>query len=140
MSTPHHQVQIPKLLDITSVKDDRGSLLSVEYSILPFAPQRSYFITARKSEVPRVAHAHKELEQLIFPLEGSWLVEVQRGPGKYKFQLSDMEQALFIPREYWREIYCLSPKGILGLIVSQAYTEQDYIRNFADYVKWLAID
>ena len=128
----------PHFLPHTAYSDHRGELLSLNFQEIPFLPNRIYVISAlTESKTPRVAHAHKKLSQIVFALSGDWELELYYGRKRETFQVIPMSSFLYIPAGYWRYATCGKREGLLGVIASHSYEEDDYIRDFDDYQKWI---
>ena len=63
---------IGKILNLTTIRDSRGSLISLESTKnIPFTIKRVYYLYDLTSSKPRGFHAHRQLEQVIVCMSGS---------------------------------------------------------------------
>ena len=45
-------------------------------------------------------------------------------------------KGLYIPPGYWRVLRNFSPDAVCLVLASEEYDENDYIRNYQDFLKW----
>ena len=124
----------PKLIDIPVHRDARGALAVVE-GVFPV--QRVYFLFDVQAGAARGGHAHKTLTQLFLVPSGSYSVAIRDGLNEAEtFTMSDPSKGLLLPPGYWREIFGFSSGGVCLVLASHIYCEEDYLRDFEQYVKW----
>lgn len=126
-------IDIPKISD----PDGRGNLSVVEKDILPFSIKRVYYLYDVPSDSTRGGHAHKELQQFLIPLSGSFDVVVDDGHRRKTITLNRPYKGLFIPNGIWRELENFSAGAVCLSLVSAEYSEEDYIREYADFKKYV---
>lgn len=116
--------------------DDRGQLVSLEeINDIPFTIKRVYYIYDTKSGVVRGNHAHKNLEQILVCIAGSCKVKLDNGNETKVVNLEKPYEGLYIPNNVWREMYDFSKDAILLVLASEVYIEQDYIRDYDEFLK-----
>ena len=124
-----------KLIELISHGDNRGSLIALEKEHnVPFDIKRVYYIYDTKRGVPRGFHAHEDLEQMLICVSGSCKIKVDNGRQSETYELNTPEQALYIGKMIWREMFDFSQGCVLMVIASQYYNPKEYIR---DYNKFL---
>lgn len=101
-----------------------------------FDIKRIYYIYEFSKENRRGFHAHKELKQVMFCLHGKIQVEFTDGKTKENYILNDPTKILVIEKGYWREFVSLEEGSILCVAASEVYNENDYIRDYEEYLKW----
>jgi len=116
--------------------DDRGILGVLEFSKIPFTPQRVYWISDVPSGVTRGGHAHRKLEQLFVIAKGSVTINLDDGVKTSEFTLTNESEPLQVHAGTWRELIHFSRDAVLIVIASLAYDEKDYIRDYVDFLKW----
>lgn len=115
--------------------DDRGSLVAVESEQdIPFAIKRVYYIFGTKEGVERGSHAHKNLQQLVVAVRGSCTMALDNGHEKTEFKLNDPTQGLLIGSMIWRVMKDFSEDCVLMVFADHHYSEDDYLRNYADFL------
>lgn len=125
-----------KVLKFNVNTDDRGSLIAIEKNKdVPFDIKRVYFIFDTKPNMERGKHAHKVLQQMLVCLNGRCKVRVDDGKVKESFLLDTPNIGLYINGLIWREMYDFSPDCVLMVLADSQYSEEDYIRNYASFIK-----
>jgi hypothetical protein len=114
--------------------DARGDLTFVEGgNHIPFPIARVYYLYNVPVDAERGGHAHKELEQVIFALSGSFRVKVDDGITKSEYWLRDPRKGLYLSRLVWREMDSFSQGAVCMVLASQRYDEADYFRDYYDF-------
>lgn len=70
----------PTLIQLPRCADERGALTPVEFSALPFTPQRIFVVRDVPAGEARGGHAHRTNTQALICLQGE--VRVDLGPRK----------------------------------------------------------
>tara|TARA_R110002049_G_scaffold6044_3_gene39634 strand:- start:36651 stop:37061 length:411 start_codon:yes stop_codon:yes gene_type:complete len=122
------------ILEIPRVHDERGLLAVIEKETIPFKIERVYYLYDVPSDAFRGGHAHKELYQLIIPLSGSFNVLLKDGKESKTINLNKPHKGLLIVPGIWREIDNFSSGCVCLVLASSVYNEDDYIRNFRDFL------
>ena len=123
------------LIDFKTLGDDRGSLIAIEegYNV-PFPIKRVYYIFDTKKDVERGFHAHINLKQVAIVVKGSCTFVLDDGYMKKEIYLNNPNQGLLIEGLIWREMKDFSDDCILLVLASEHYNEEDYIRNYEDFM------
>lgn len=120
---------------LPQVHDRRGDLTFVEGgNHVPFQIARVYYLYNVPVDSERGGHAHKELEQVVFALSGSFRMKVDDGYSKQEFWLRDPRKGLYISRLVWREMDSFSQGAVCMVIASHRYDESDYYRDYDDFL------
>ena len=123
-------IDIPKI----TAPDGRGNLSVVEKETLPYAIKRVYYLYDVPSNSTRGGHAHKELQQCLIALSGSFIVVVEDGKERKEILLNRPDRGLLIPNGIWRELIEFSAGAVCLSLVSAEYDEADYIREYEEYM------
>src|SRR5690625_1149244 len=86
-------IDIPKI----TAPDGRGNLSVVEKDTLPYPIKRVYYLYDVPSSSTRGGHAHKELQQCLIALSGSFTVVVDDGLERKEILLNRPDKGLLIP-------------------------------------------
>ncbi len=84
--------------------------------------------------VTRGYHAHKSLEQILICIHGSCKILLDNGTEKKKVFLEKPYEGLYVPNNMWREMYDFSEDAVLMVLASDFYKENDYIRDYDQFV------
>ena len=115
--------------------DRKGNLSVVENGItLPFDVKRVYYIYDVPGGESRGAHAHKALSQLIVAASGSFCVTLDDGRAKQTFFLNRPYQGLYVKPGIWRDLTDFSSGAVCMVLASEKYCEEDYIRDYNEYL------
>lgn len=122
-------------LELQTIKDARGCLTVFEDFNLELLQkvERIYFLYNVSADSERGAHAHKALRQLMIPVAGSFIVDLERNHQKESLNLSDPSRALVIEPGTWRNLREFSPGAVCLVLASDRYEEDDYIRDYNEF-------
>ena len=123
------RINIPKISD----PDGRGNLSVLEKDILPFSIKRVYYLYDVPSGSTRGGHAHKELQQFLIVVSGSFDVVVDDGNTRRTISLNRPDEGVLIPTGIWRELENFSSGAVCLSLVSDVYKESDYIRDYGEF-------
>ena len=116
--------------------DSRGSLISLEENKnIPFNIKRVYYVFDNKESVRRGLHAHKNLKQVLVAVKGSCKILLDDSKNKEDILLDSPNKGLLIKEMIWREMYEFSSDCVLLVLASDFYDENDYIRNYRDFME-----
>lgn len=118
--------------------DERGQLVALEeYKDIPFEIKRVYYMYDTLPGVTRGYHAHKSLEQILICVHGSCKILLDNGTEKKIVPLEKPYEGLYVANNMWREMYDFSPDAVLMVLASQPYDEEDYIRNYDEFLSYI---
>lgn len=128
-----------KLIEVARIGDlDRGYLSYFESNKeCPFDIKRLYYIYGVPQGVERGAHAHKELKQAMVCMSGSVKIVLTDGSESKSIILDSPHQLLIINPGLWRDVSFLQPNSVLLVAANDYYEEEDYIRDYDDYLKYI---
>jgi dTDP-4-dehydrorhamnose 3,5-epimerase-like enzyme len=126
----------PNILQLPKIEDARGNLSFVEANRhIPFEIKRAYWIYDVPGGEVRGGHAFREQDEFIIALSGSFDVIVDTGNGRKKrFPLNRSYFGLYIPKGVWRSLENFSTNSLALVLASTVYNENDYIRNYAEFI------
>jgi dTDP-4-dehydrorhamnose 3,5-epimerase-like enzyme len=122
-----------KIIDITKVHDTRGNLSVIQGEAIPFEMKRVYYLYDIPSGGRRGGHSHKNCQELIVALSGSFDVILNDGDQQKSVTLNKPNIGLLIPNGIWRELENFSSGSVCLVLASDVFKEEDYIRNFEDF-------
>lgn len=125
-----------KIIEIPKIKEARGNLSIVEKDTIPFGINRVYYLYDVPSGSERGGHAHKKLKQFLIALSGSFDVVLNDGKESKTITLNMPNEGLLINPGIWRELNNFSSGSVCLVIASEVYDEEDYIRDFEEFVDY----
>tara|TARA_Y100001970_G_scaffold294048_1_gene446243 strand:- start:5384 stop:5815 length:432 start_codon:yes stop_codon:yes gene_type:complete len=125
-----------QLIELPKINSDCQGLLTPIYgrSHVPFAINRIYYIYDIPHGSKRGAHAHRDLQQLLIAISGSFEVIVKDGYDEKSFVLNNPAQGLYIPSMIWRELINFTDGTVCLSLASLPFDENDYIRDYNEYL------
>jgi hypothetical protein len=129
-----------RIIELPKINEPRGNLSFVESNNhIPFAIERVYYVYDVPGGADRGGHAHKELHQLIIAMSGSFDITLDDGKNKKKFHLARSYYGLYVCPMIWREMDNFSSNSVLMVLASNKYSEEDYYRNYDDFMhaRWV---
>jgi len=133
MKTNNKGVQI---ISIPKIEERRGNLSVIENDTIPFDIKRVYYLYDVPTGSERGGHAHKDLQQFLVALSGSFDVVLNDGKEQQIITLNKPYEGLLINSGIWRELQNFSSGSICLVIASEVYIEEDYIRNFEEFIDY----
>lgn len=126
-----------RIVELPKISDPRGNLTFVEGGgrHIPFDIKRIYYLYDVPEGADRGSHGHKALQQLIVAISGSFEVVLDDGVNKKSFHLDTPNQGLLVSPMMWRDIHGFSSGAACLVLASELYSEDDYYRNYDDYLR-----
>jgi dTDP-4-dehydrorhamnose 3,5-epimerase len=129
-------VSLIRTINLPVFGDARGKLIAIEINdLLPFIPQRIYYIFDTKFGVSRGFHAHRNLQQVAVAIAGKCRIVLDDGIRREEVWLESPEKGLIINKMIWREMHDFSSDCILIVFASEKYMEEDYIRSYNQFLE-----
>lgn len=125
-----------RMIELPKIHNPQGNLTFVENSEhIPFDIARVYYVYDVPGGAERGGHAHKGLHQLIIAMSGSFDITLDDGKDKKTFHLARSYYGLYVCPMIWREIDNFSSGSVLMVLASNKYTEEDYYREYDDFMR-----
>jgi len=129
-------IDLCKIIDLPKIHDPRGNLTFVEGgNQIPFDIQRVYYLYDVPGGAERGGHAHKGLHQLIIAMSGSFDVVLDDGREKKRIHLNRSYSGLYVCPMIWRELDNFSSGSVCMVLASSKYAEDDYYRDYAEFMR-----
>ena len=124
------------LVELSVRGDHRGSLVAIEqFKDISFEIKRTFHIFGTKLDTPRGQHAHFVTKQLLVAVNGRCKVTLDDGKEKREYSLNHPGIGLLQEEMVWGEMHDFSEDCVLLVLASEYYAEQDYIRNYDEFLK-----
>ena len=126
-----------RLIQLDKNHREKGNITVIENrNMIPFDIERVYYLYDVPGGEERGGHAHKDLYQLIVATSGSFDVVLDDGKEKRIITLNRPYQGLFIVPGIWRELMNFSSGSSCLVLASNHYSEDDYIREYEEFIIW----
>ncbi len=127
------------LIDFPKITDPRGNLTVAQaHTDVPFAVKRAYWVYDVPAGECRGGHAHKSCKEILIALSGSFHVTVDNGEEQKTVLLNHPYQGLLIDTDVWRTLDDFSSGAVCLVLASEPFDEDDYIREYDDFLRYLA--
>ena len=70
-------------------------------------------------------------------IHGSCKILLDNGNEKKIVSLERPYEGLYVANSMWREMYDFSPDAVLMVLASEIYKEEDYIREYVEFLKFI---
>lgn len=126
------------LCELNKMHDPEGNLTYIYENVhVPFPINRVFYSYDIPGGEDRGAHAHKECHQFIIAASGSFEVVLDDGVNKRTVSLNRPFWGLHVPPGIWASEQGFSSGSICLVLASHGYSEEDYIRNYDDFKKYV---
>jgi len=126
-----------KIIELPKIPDKRGNLSIIEeFKNIPFKIERTYWIYDVPGGEIRGGHAYRENQEFIVALSGSFDVVLDDGKEQQVFSLNRSYYGLYVPKGMWRQMQNFSTNSLAVILASAPYSKDDYIRDYADFLKF----
>lgn len=126
------------LFSLVRNHDEEGNLTYVYNNIhLPFDVKRVFYSYDIPGGESRGAHAHKLCHQFLIAASGSFEVALDDGVNKRTVLLNRPFYGLHVPPGIWAAEQGFSSGSICLVLASEGYIEEDYIRDYKDYMNYV---
>ena len=127
------------LIDFPKITDPRGNLTVAQaHTDVPFSIKRAYWVYDVPAGECRGGHAHKLCKEILIALSGSFHVTVDNGEEQKTVLLNHPYQGLLIDTDVWRTLDDFSSGAVCLVLASEPFDEDDYIREYDDFLRYLA--
>ena len=124
-----------RLMPLPRVPRRQGSITAVQaMEHVPFDIARVYYLYDIPGGEARGGHGHRELEQMMVAVMGSFDVVFDDGERRKTMTLNRAYYGIYIPRLIWRELTNFSSGAVCLVLASQPYDESDYFRSYEEFL------
>jgi hypothetical protein len=125
-----------RIIELPKITDPRGNLTFIEGNVhIPFDIKRVYYLYDVPGGAERGGHAHRELNQLIVAMSGSFDILLDDGLEKRRFHLNRSYYGLYVCPMIWRELDNFSSGSVCMVLASNLYDEADYYRDYDQFLQ-----
>ncbi len=125
-----------RIVELPKITDPRGNLSFIEGGHhIPFDIKRVYYLYDVPGGADRGSHAHKSLHQFIVAMSGSFDVVLDDGREKRRFHLNRSYYGLYVCPMMWRDLDNFSSGAVCMVLASNYYEEDDYLRDYQEFLR-----
>ena len=126
-----------RVLQFKEYGDERGNLVVAEGDgmDIPFDIKRVFYMYGSDPDIIRGQHANRQTEFVLINVSGSSKVMVDDGSSKEVIILDKPRMGLYMGPMIWKEMYDFSADSVLLVLASEHYQEQEYIRDYQEFIK-----
>ena len=122
------------LVQLPRIADERGSLAFGEAERhIPFPVRRVFWTYSIKDGNIRGDHAHRTCEMVLFPIGGSFDIEIDDGESKVLLHMDDASQGVYIPPLVWCKLMNFTKDAACISLASEEYRSEDYIHDYEEF-------
>jgi len=123
------------VVELDKFHDPEGNLTPIYSNVhVPFDIKRVFYLYDIPGGESRGAHSHKLCHQFIVAASGAFEVMLDDGINKRTVQLNRPFYGLHIPPGIWASEQGFSSGSVCLVLASDTYIEDDYIRNYTDFI------
>ena len=123
-----------KIIEVPKIRDVRGNLSVIENDVIPYEVKRVYYLYDVPSDAKRGGHAHINQSEFLIALSGSFDVVLKDGTNEKTVTLNKPNFGLLIENGIWRELENFSSGSVCLVLASNVFDEEDYIREYENFV------
>lgn len=124
-----------RLIDLPKITDPRGNLTFVEgEKQVPFDIRRVYYVYDVPGGAERGSHAHRQAQEFIVAISGSFDVVLDDGEQTRRFHLNRSHYGLYVGPMIWRALDNFSSGSVCLVLASTLFEEADYYREYSEFI------
>lgn len=125
------------IVELPKVHNRAGNITAIENQLhVPFDVKRVYYLYDVPGGEDRGGHAHRKLQQYIVAVSGAFDVLLDDGVNKKIVHLDRPYNGLHVIPGVWRELLNFSSGTICLVLASEIYDEDDYLREYQNFIQW----
>ncbi len=126
------------LCELNKMHDKEGNLTYMYENVhVPFPINRVFYSYDIPGGEDRGAHAHKKCHQFLIAASGSFEVALDDGVNKRTVLLNRPFWGLHVPPGIWASEQGFSSGSICLVLASEGFSEDDYIRDYDEYLDFI---
>ncbi|MGM9803010.1 MAG: sugar 3,4-ketoisomerase [Muribaculaceae bacterium] len=124
-----------KIIALDTHHHANGNLVAAQQgSPLPFGIKRVYYLHDVPTGAERGGHSHKACYEFLVAASGSFSVTIDDGTNSRQVMLNRPDQGLLITPGIWRTLQDFSSGSVCLVLASEPYCEDDYLRQYSDFL------
>lgn len=129
-----------RLIKLPNVVDDRGKLCFIEGgNHIPFPIRRIFWTYDVVQSHARGEHAHRTCSMVLFPVGGSYKIELDDGFMRKTLEMTEPSVGLLVPPGVWCKLYDFTPSAASVCLASEVYDADDYIHDYKEFLRFVGL-
>ena len=104
---------------------------------IPFPIRRVFMMSGVTKGESRGAHGHKKFDQIIVPVQGSFVLGLDDGETKQEILLDDPGIGIRLKPKLWHTMHSFSSDAVNVVFCDQYYDEEDYLRDYDEFLAYI---
>lgn len=126
------------IIELPRIENRAGNITPIHpFENVPFDIKRVFYSFDIPGGEARGAHSHRECHQFLVAASGSFEVVLDDGINKRTVLLNRPFYGLHIPPGIWASEQGFSSGSICLVLASEGYSEEDYIRDYNEFIKYI---
>ena len=123
-----------RMVELKRVDETRGSLVVTQVDEqIDFTIQRSYWIFDVPEGGERAHHAHREQDELLVAVQGSFNVHCDDGREQTSYRLDSPAIGLLIPRLVYHHLDDFAAGSVCLVFASGLYDPEEYVTELDEF-------
>lgn len=128
------------LISLPNVVDNRGMLTFLEGSKhIPFDIKRIFWTYRVATGSTRGNHAHRTCSMVLFPVGGSYDIELDDGAYKCTLHMDAPHVGLLVPPGVWCRLFNFTEHAASVCLASHPYDAADYIHDYDEFLRFVGL-
>lgn len=120
-----------RFLDVDRFRDERGSLVPIDFDEIGFRVVRMFVVDAPGGAV-RGGHAHRRVRQVLLRASGVVEVDVRHGAARARVTLDETRPALLVEPGVWAQQTYADDRTVLVVFADGPYDPDEYVHDRPD--------
>jgi len=121
--------------DLPHQSDARGVLASIESGEdIPFEVHRVFYMFGTPLGIERGGHAHRDTQQVVIAISGSFKLELSDGRASRTFALEDPRRGLYMPPMIFIRLFDFSRDAVCLVLADTHYEISRSIRTWEEFL------
>lgn len=141
------KIQTPVSLDncrpmpLDTIEQPSGTLTFVENGCrdVPFDIQRIFYLHNLAEGAVRGGHAHINSHEIIIPVSGGFTLKLDDGTRQQSVSMTNPSEGMYVAPGIWRTLSDFLPGTVVLVLSSERFSEEDYIRDYNEYIHALSL-
>lgn len=115
--------------------DTKNGILGM-FQDVGFDIKRVLVMREMKEDDKRGGHTHHKTRQILFAINGGCMVDLDNGKEKDSVKLDKFTKGVLLEPYVWHVMRSFEPGTILLVLADMEYNEDDYIRDYDEFLKF----